>query len=462
MLRFFQPIATAKSHVIRFYRAARCFSRMWRAGGRARFLANRQGHFGLMTAILMVPLLGIAGLTVDVARLLDIRERMQQAGDAAALDAVASANLARSLTPGPDGIAFTRSLGVQAEKAFRQQVEPALGEGLTVTQASAVTLVDPHLQASLVFQADVPTTFLRVLGVETLHTGGRAAASSISPHYMTVTLLVDNSPSMGIGATPAAMDQMRQLVDCVFACHVPGEDDTFDAARAAGIPLRIDTVAQAVEKMTAAVEANRISPDQYTMNLYTLGATSIEHLRSYLTQIGHKTTDTGLFRQYARQIALMHMPETDFNGRIMTYIHHALDQMNKIIPTPGSGKTVQEPDQLLIVISDGLSNSVRGGCTRLRWKVDGLSHCQEPIDPRFCTAIKKRGIRIATLYTTFLPVPEDNWYATTIAPFQKDIPLGMQACASPGLYFEVGFDDDMDAVLQSLFSKASALPRLTD
>ncbi|WP_204325651.1 hypothetical protein, partial [Stenotrophomonas maltophilia] len=54
-----------------------------------------------------------------------------------------------------------------------------------------------------------------------------------------------------------------------------------------------------------------------------------------------------------------------------------------------------------------------------------------------CTAIKNRGIRIAVLYTTYLPLTTNSWYNTWIKPFQSEIPARMQDCASPGLYFEV-------------------------
>ena len=53
-------------------------------------------------------------------------------------------------------------------------------------------------------------------------------------------------------------------------------------------------------------------------------------------------------------------------------------------------------------------------------------------EQRACTTIKKRGIRIAVLYTEYLPLPTNSWYNTYIAPFQPNIGATLQACASPG------------------------------
>ena len=46
----------------------------------------------------------------------------------------------------------------------------------------------------------------------------------------------------------------------------------------------------------------------------------------------------------------------------------------------------------------------------------GGTRCQEPIDTSFCTTIKNRGIKVAVLYTTYLPLPTNCWYNEWIAP----------------------------------------------
>ena len=76
------------------------------------------------------------------------------------------------------------------------------------------------------------------------------------------------------------------------------------------------------------------------------------------------------------------------------------------------------------------------------------------IDTDWCTAVKNRGIRIAILYTEYLPIPSNTWYTDHVAPYQNNIGTQLETCASPGLYYEVTTDGDISAALQTLFQMA--------
>src|SRR3984893_11515650 len=82
------------------------------------------------------------------------------------------------------------------------------------------------------------------------------------------------------------------------------------------------------------------------------------------------------------------------------------------------------------------------------------SRVQSLMDPSYCTTIKNRGIRIAVLYTEYLPLPTNPWYNTHIAPFQPNIGPNLQSCASPQLYFKVTTDQDISAAMVALFNAA--------
>jgi hypothetical protein len=75
--------------------------------------------------------------------------------------------------------------------------------------------------------------------------------------------------------------------------------------------------------------------------------------------------------------------------------------------------------------------------------------------------MKNRGIRIAVLYTTYLPITANPWYNQWIAPFSSSIATNMQACASPGLYFEVSPSQGISEAMNALFQKAVAEAHLT-
>ena len=87
----------------------------------------------------------------------------------------------------------------------------------------------------------------------------------------------------------------------------------------------------------------------------------------------------------------------------------------------------------------------------------------------WCTTVKNRGIRIAVLYTVYLPMTSNSWYNNWVAPWQKwiDTPPqdkvsdNMQNCATPGLFKSVTTDGDIAAALNQLFQNAVQMAHLT-
>ena len=67
---------------------------------------------------------------------------------------------------------------------------------------------------------------------------------------------------------------------------------------------------------------------------------------------------------------------------------------------------------MLFIVTDGVED-----------QMSGTARVQSLMDPSYCTTIKNRGIRIAVLYTTYLPLPTNAWYNQYIAPFQPNGPI---------------------------------------
>jgi hypothetical protein len=84
------------------------------------------------------------------------------------------------------------------------------------------------------------------------------------------------------------------------------------------------------------------------------------------------------------------------------------------------------------------------------------------IDPNLCKAMKDRGIKVAVLYTAYLPLPTNSFYNDWVAPIAPTIPTKLQACASPGLYFQVSVSGGIDQAMQQMFQAAVASVRLTN
>lgn len=60
-----------------------------------------------------------------------------------------------------------------------------------------------------------------------------------------------------------------------------------------------------------------------------------------------------------------------------------------------------------------------------------------------------------------MPLPKNAWYNTWIKPFQSQIATKMQACASPGLYFEVSPTQGISDAMNALFLRIIQSPLLT-
>jgi hypothetical protein len=102
----------------------------------------------------------------------------------------------------------------------------------------------------------------------------------------------------------------------------------------------------------------------------------------------------------------------------------------------------------------------RSGKPRL--KLPPLARSKRPSGSPSTRWARPMGLQAgAVLYTTYLPLTTNSWYNSWIAPFQSEIATNMQACASPGLYFEVSPTQGIADAMTALFKKAVATARIT-
>ncbi|OWV83820.1 hypothetical protein ATY75_04415 [Rhizobium sp. N122] len=419
------------------------------------FIADRSGNFGIMTALLMVPLLGMAGMAVDFAHAMSLRTQLFAAADAAAVGSIAekSGAVAVAMTMAGNG---TISLGkIDARSIFMSQVSGELAD-VNVDLGIDVTKTANKLNSKVSFTAAVPTTFMRILGKDSITISGMATAEYQTAAFMDFYILLDNTPSMGVGATPIDVSKLEAKTGCAFACHQMDQStNNYTIAKSLGVAMRIDVVRQATQALTDTAKTQRVSSDQFRMGVYTFG-TKAEDAK--LTTISGLTSDLTKVKNYTDAVDLMTIPYQNYNSDQITNFDSAMTQMNTIIDPAGDGTSNISPEKILFFVSDGVGDSYKPStCTK---KTTG-GRCQEPIDTSFCKPLKDRGVKIAVLYTTYLPLPSNSWYNTWIKPFQNEIPTKMQACASPGFYFEVSPTEGIADAMKALFLKVIRAPRIT-
>lgn len=426
-----------------------------------RFLTNRSGNFGILTAILMVPVFGAAGLALDYTNALSVKSQIQGAADAAALAAVAesSEGVKQAMAMAGDGEV---SMGVtEAVNFFTAQLESSTD--YTVDEVTAkVYKKDGRLYSIIQYKATVPTTLSRVMGRDLIEIAGQAIVEYQTEIYRDFFLLLDNTPSMGVGATPADVATMVDNTSdkCAFACHIvkDGKEDKnsyYNLAKKLGVTTRINVVAQATAALMDTATESRKSPNQFKMAVYTFGEKAED---TKLLEVVKSTTDLKKAKKAAAKVNLMSIPYQGYDNDQQTDFDRALTQIGDKMGTPGSGLTADTSQKFIFFVSDGVGDSYKpASCTK---KLTG-GRCQEPIDIKACTALKDKGYKIAVLYTTYLPLPTNGWYNAWIKPFQNEIPSKMEACASPDLFFEVSPTEGISDAMTTLFKKIINTPLLT-
>jgi hypothetical protein len=420
-----------------------------------RLRADRAGNFGIMTALLVVPLIGSAGLAIDFSHALSLRTQLYAAADAAAVGSIAEKSDAvnQAMIMQGDG---TISLGkTDAQNIFFAQMSGEVGN-LPVDLSINVTKTANKLNSLVSFSASVPTTFMQIFGQNSITISGTATAQYQTASFMDFYILLDNTPSMGVGATDSDVTKLQNKTACAFACHqMDKTSNNYTIAKSLGVNMRIDVVRQATQTLTETAKSERVSSDQFRMGVYTFG-TKAEDAK--LTTISNLTADLDQVKSYTSAVDLMTIPYQNYNSDQLTSFDNALTQMNTNIDPAGDGTSNTYREKILFFVSDGVGDSYKPStCT----KKTTSGRCQEPIDTSFCKPLKDRGVKIAVLYTTYLPLPSNDWYNTWIKPFQSEIPTKMASCASPGLYFEVSPTQGIADAMNALFLKIIRAPRIT-
>lgn len=433
------------------------------------FRRDRRANVVLIFGLMLIPVLFAAGMGVDYATAARKRSKLNAAADSAALTAVTPSAMALSS-------ANAQKAAQNMFNSLASQVTGLKSGSLT----STVTVNDNGLNrtSTVTFSANSLVSFGGIIGRTNLAIGGTATATASLPPNIDFYLLLDDSPSMAIAATTAGINLMvsntANQCGCAFACHEsspqsesyrpncsgnksyaglgnPGgkNQDNYALARSLGVdkvPLRIDLLRTATQNlMTQAQTTEGQTGATYRMGIYTFdnAFSNIQPLTSNLTTAQTAASNIQLLQVYSNG----NLTKNNYNNDTDTDFSSAMSSLNGLMPNPGGGTsaTGDSPQEVLFIVTDGVEDAMVNG-----------NRVQAMMDISWCTKVKSRGIRIAVLYTEYLPLPTNSWYNQYISPFQPNIAANMQSCASPGLYTAVTTDGDISAALNNLFLTAVA------
>ncbi len=430
-----------------------------------RFRRDRSGNIAVLFTLSLLPVMTAVGCAVDYSRAIQLRTKLQSAADAASVGSVARTSpgfiAAGSMTG--DG---TIPAGVNdATKIFSANMNGVTGYTLN-SATPTMTKAGNLITSTVAFSAAVPTMFLGVIGKNSMTVTGSSTSTANMPLYIDFYLLLDNSPSMGVGATPADVTKMVNNTSdqCAFACHdYNNSNNYYNLAKSIGVTTRIDVLRSATQQLMDTATATQTYSNQFRMAIYDFGAASktigLRALFSLSSSLSSAKTAAGnidLMGVYGNNNSYTKDMDSPFTN--------VFPAINNLISTPGSGKS-SSPLKYVFFVSDGVADENNSSCLKPVKVVSGMSRCQSPINPALCTTLKNRGIKIAVLYTTYLQLPTNSWYMSWIDPFNtgpfgpspnSQIATNMESCASPGLYFEVSPTQGISDAMNALFKKAVA------
>lgn len=442
------------------------------------------GGVAILFGLALLPLLAIVGAAIDYG--VEVRDAalLETAADAAALAAIA-----------PKSPGYEQAVAAQGDITISVDTTPyvslfaanASNHPELTLQTTNVSLarVGANVTATVTFTANVKTSLMSIFGWKYMQVSKTASASTNLPAYMDFYLLLDNSPSMGIGATQTDISNLEQYTAndttylsnvagqagyCGFACHDLSQQgqnpvtDTYTIARANNVTLRIDLLTQATQNLmnfVTQVQANNGVSNEFRFAVDSFGATSTA-AQNGVTNVVPLSSDLGSVAQQASSVGLMTVDTAGEYNDADTPFDAALNSLanTNTIPLSGDGSSVNSRQEVLFIVTDGVDDENLSGTRTI-----------QPLDLNKCKAIKNNKVQIAILYTVYYQLTNNSYYMTNIDPFNPVPPNAnisptiagnLQQCASPGLYGEVQVGGNITQAMQNLFSKIVSRSRLTN
>src|SRR5262249_43795668 len=168
---------------------------------RREFRRDRAGNVTLTFALALIPIVGAVGAAVDYSRANNFRSQLMAAADAAAVGAVAKTSPAVTAAGSMSQDGNIPAGQTHALNIFDSQLAGKSGFWTNLNRTATVTRTNGMVNSQVQFTANVPTAFMGLFGKSTIPISGTSKASNSLPTYIDFHLLLDNTPSMGLGAT---------------------------------------------------------------------------------------------------------------------------------------------------------------------------------------------------------------------------------------------------------------------
>lgn len=421
----------------------------FRAAGTS-LLRKRGGNVAMMFGLSALPIIGVIGLAIDYGGVTSAKSRLDVALDAASL--LATTFVSNAVSNGqPNATSQAQDLAIA-----RFEAQAGTVPWVTINSVTAnVSNIGGVFTAKIAYQATYQISFGQIFGTPTIPLKNAASSKLAVNPYADISVLLDVSNSMSIGATATDIAKLIALTTnyvpqgplpgnvnvgegCAFACHwTNAYTDYYKLAEKRGITLRIDVLRSAVGNLITSMAALNTS-SLFRLGLYTFN--------SAVTEISALSGNISGASANLKKIALdintcsMNCPES--------YMDTALAGMTTTVGQSGDGSTQANSRKYLFIITDGLVDEVVGNA-----RVIG------PVVSASCNTLKANGVTIMVLYTPYLPLPTNAFYNQYVAPIASNISPSLQNCASsPALFYQASDSASINAALQAMLVNAAKSP----
>jgi len=308
-----------------------------------RLIRDKRGAIAIIFGFSLIPMAMLVALSIDFSFYTQARAQITLAADAAATYAIRAATETYTAEINENPPLATSTAIADADAAGEAAGAAWFADQLSTLPTASVTGPNnPNVivQSNTNLSATNPAGFTATVSYTGTYppffdplfsstsiwkiTGSAGALSTYS--YVEILMMLDNSGSMDIGATPGDITKMEDLSVCLpdtlnmtdingmgaydesnpsldvnmnhvlhytsggnpnnisgqcasnyttpqspcgFACHTdPDNNDLYGLARANNIRLRIDVVISAAENVISSMQANEQAPDQFSVGVY--------------------------------------------------------------------------------------------------------------------------------------------------------------------------------------------------
>ncbi len=428
------------------------------------FGRDRSGAIAVLVALIGTIMIVAVGVTLDVIEVFNLRSRLQYAADAAALT---GAITARDSASGGSQASDRTIAQVAANTHF------AASNTSGATGASTITYTSSLLTSTFDWQSAFSPRFSKAIGIASWPVSGSSSAKvGVSqPGYVDIYFVIDASHSMAIGATASDQSIMLNKIGCTIGCHLATGSDTISKARTAGATLRIDVVKSAISSILAKAK--------------TVQAASIAAGRGSVIRIAFLTYSNTMKTSFALSsdltaatTALSSLDVDTAVGQTGTNFHTLFTSLNAVSMVNGDGKTASTPKSFVILMTDGVEDSViqtgtggskvgrdpafvnyspydRETSMGFNWDIQGF-------DPTLCSTLKSKGTNLMTLNVEYLvptlsPDSGDPRYLFVKNTLKSKIQTNMATCASKSeMALYASSSSDITTAVDKLFTLALA------